>query len=70
MRSAIVTGATGMIGMSVARYLASKGVNTIALGRNLSNKDPAIFNFNTRLKYFEISMEEIHNLEKLIKQIS
>jgi UDP-glucose 4-epimerase len=70
MRSAIVTGATGMIGMSVARYLASKGVNTIALGRNLSNIDPAIFNFNTRLKYFEISMEEIHNLEKLIKQIS
>ena len=69
MKSAIVTGATGMIGMSVAKYLASKGINTIALGRNLSKIDPAILNFNTRLKYIEISMEEIYNLENRIEQI-
>jgi nucleoside-diphosphate-sugar epimerase len=70
MKSAIVTGATGMVGMSVAKYLASKGVNTIALGGNLSKIDPAMFNFSTKLKYFEISMEEIHNLENSIEQIS
>ena len=70
MKSAIVTGASGMIGMSVAKYLASKGVNTLALGGNLSKIDPAIFNFSTSLKYFEISMEEIHNLESSIEQIS
>lgn len=70
MKSAIITGATGMIGMSVAKYLASKEINTIALGRNLSKVDPAIFNFNNKLKYLEISMDEIHNLEKCIEQIS
>jgi UDP-glucose 4-epimerase len=70
MKSAIITGATGMIGMSVAKYLASKEINTIALGGNLSKIDPEIFNFNDKLKYFEISMEEIYNLEKCIEQIN
>lgn len=70
MKSAIVTGATGMVGMSVAKYLASKGVNTLALGGNLSKIDSAIFNFSTRLKYLEISMEEINNIENYIEQVS
>ena len=68
MKSAIVAGATGMIGRSVAQYLSSNGIYTIALGRNLSGISPAGLSSNKLLSYIEISMFELSKLQNYIEE--
>jgi UDP-glucose 4-epimerase len=70
MKSAIVTGATGMIGSVVANYLANNGIKTLALGRNLGKIDFKKFGVQNNLKFVEIPMTNIHTLEDYIWQVN
>jgi nucleoside-diphosphate-sugar epimerase len=66
---AIITGASGLVGMSVAKYLSSIGVQLLCLGRqNFSIQDCHKY-FGVRSKYISLSMRNISSLPENLKKI-
>lgn len=69
MDKAIITGATGLLGMSVAKYLSSFGVQLVCLGRqNLSAQDCYKY-FGEQSKYIRLAMKNITALPEKLKTI-
>ncbi len=69
MDKAIITGASGLVGMSVAKYLSSIGVQLLCLGRqNFSIQDCHKY-FGVRSKYISLSMRNISSLPENLKKI-
>ena len=67
MDKAIITGATGLIGASVAKYLTSLGVQLLCLGRrNLSEEECKKY-FGKKTKYMSLSMKNIALLPEKLK---
>lgn len=66
MRSAIVSGATGLVGSATAIELATRGIEVLALGRrNLGEVGKRKF-LNAGVAYLKLDMGEIHLLPKRI----
>lgn len=69
MKTAIVTGSTGLVGTSVARYLSSRGIDILCLGRKRLSKCDIKKQFKYDLNYIQLSMESILSLERKIDLI-
>ena len=70
MKKAIVTGANGLVGGSVVRYLVSNGIDVLCLGRQ--HLTPAKVNeiFEEGVKYIQLGMENIAELPDKIDRIN
>lgn len=69
MNKAIISGASGLVGMSVAKHLSSLGVQLLCLGRkNFSTQDCHKY-FGNKSKYISLSMRDISSLPEYIKKI-
>ena len=69
MRQAIITGGTGLVGSALARYLDSRGVMVLCLGRR--PLDPANISqiFGGRVAYLNLAMNDIGFLPQALKEI-
>jgi nucleoside-diphosphate-sugar epimerase len=56
---AIITGATGMLGMSVAKYLSSLGVQLLCLGREYRGPEQVTQDFGRGSRYLRLPMQNI-----------
>ncbi|MDG1012728.1 MAG: NAD(P)-dependent oxidoreductase [Luminiphilus sp.] len=70
MENAIITGATGLVGSAVARYLATHGVNVLCLGRQPLNSQKVTSLFGNGVTYLGLAMEEISSLPERMKELS
>lgn len=59
MKKAIITGATGLVGMAVAKHFASLGVETLCLGRQVLSPEDICNNFGAGSIYLCLAMEDI-----------
>jgi nucleoside-diphosphate-sugar epimerase len=68
MKKAIITGSTGLVGLSVVRKLTAAGIDVLCLGRqNIGRKDMNTY-FGNNALYIQLEMENIMSLgEKLEK---
>jgi len=69
MKKAIITGSTGLVGMAVARYLASIGIETLCLGRRKLCSENIKKYFGEGSRYLEIAMEEIDSLMERVESM-
>lgn len=66
MKKAIITGATGLVGMALARYLSSSGVETLCLGRQALSSEDICRNFGDGSRYLSLKMEDIVSLPERV----
>lgn len=68
MKSAIVSGATGLVGSAVIKELAYKGVKVLALGRQRISIAAVENNFGSKVTYLNIRLDEISSLPERIRK--
>ena len=66
MKKAIISGATGLVGMAVSKYLSSSGVETLCLGRHPMSPEEVCRNFGTGSHYLRLAMEDIASLPERV----
>jgi len=69
MKKAIITGATGLVGLCVARYLSAMGTDVLCLGRQSLNNTAAAQLFGDKISYLQLPMEDIYSLEAQLEKI-
>ena len=62
MKRAIITGSTGLLGLSVARYFSACGIDVLCLGRQRFDKESSHQYFGDHATYLQLEMEEILSL--------
>lgn len=70
MKKAIITGATGLVGSAVARYLVSQGVSVLCLGRQPLDQSNASRLFGDGVAYLKLNMDEVAALPERMKELS
>ena len=70
MDSAVITGATGLIGLAVAKYLSGLGIPALCMGRREISQDKVRDHFGEMSEYVRLSMDEINSLPDIIKSRS
>jgi nucleoside-diphosphate-sugar epimerase len=70
MKKAIISGATGLVGRSVARYLASNDVDVLCLGRQDFTPESTNEFFGEGVKYIQLDMKNISQLSDKIKYLN
>ncbi|MAJ45186.1 MAG: hypothetical protein CMF96_10655 [Candidatus Marinimicrobia bacterium] len=68
MRKAIISGSTGLVGVAVSNYLASKNVDILCLGRKPLTKLQIKETFGYPINYMVLPMQKINNLHKEIRK--
>lgn len=68
MERAIVTGSTGLIGSALVKFLLSKKIKVLCLGRKKLLSKEIIKKFGQKTQYLQINMKNIKNLAKKIKK--
>lgn len=66
MKKAIISGATGLVGMAVARHFSSLGVKTLCLGRQVLSLEDVRNNFGAESNYLCLAMEDIASLAQRV----
>jgi len=67
MKKAIITGSTGLVGLSVARKLSAAGIDVLCLGRqNIDMKEVSSY-FGNNALYIRLEMENIMSLDEKLK---
>jgi nucleoside-diphosphate-sugar epimerase len=66
---AIITGASGLVGTSVAKHLSSYGVQLLCLGRKDFSTEECHKYFGQQSKYISLSMRNISTLPEILKKI-
>ena len=66
MKTAIVSGATGMVGSSTARYLSEQGVRVLCLGRQDLNPVDTENVFGHNTTYASLAMSDVATLPKVL----
>lgn len=69
MKKAIITGSTGLVGMTIARHFASKGIEVLGLGSKNLESEYIKKHFHPTFTYIELSMENILSLKERIDEI-
>lgn len=69
MNKAIITGASGMVGMFVAKHLSSLGVELLCLGRKNFNTQDCHKYFGERSSYISLEMRDIAKLPENLNKI-
>ena len=67
MKKAIISGASGLVGMAVSEYLSSLGVETLCLGRHALSPEDVCSNFGTGSHYLRLAMEDIVSLPERVE---
>lgn len=70
MNKAIITGSTGLVGSAVARYLTSRGVSVLCLGRKRLNQSEVCHHFGGDVAYLRLNMDDVVTLPKRMKEMS
>lgn len=70
MKSAVVTGATGFLGNSIANFFSAIGVKTLCLGRSKINESEVATKFGANSMYAQIPMENLESLNSELKRKS
>lgn len=69
MKKAIITGSTGLVGMTVAKYLSRKGIDVLCLGRNELSIAEVKNKFDSdKIAYLSINMKDVLSLPDKIKK--
>jgi len=63
MKKAVITGATGMIGMALIQCLLDKNIEVLAITRENSNRSSNLEKFQNRIKILACDLENYHNLD-------
>ena len=63
MKRVVITGATGMIGMSLIQCMIEKNIEVLAIIRENSNRRNNLNKFNNKIKIVECNLENYCNLE-------
>lgn len=66
MKKAIITGATGLIGMAVARHFVSLGIEVLCLGRQTFSPEEINRLYGVGSNYLRLEMEDIASLVERI----
>ncbi len=66
MKKAIITGATGLIGSAFSKYLVSKNLEVLCIGRKQLTHLEIKKKFGYKARYFAIEMKNISNLNQFI----
>ena len=69
MKSAIISGSTGLIGSSFIKFLISKKIKVLCIGRKKISKKNLKKKFGLEVKYISLEMKKINNLKEKIKKI-
>lgn len=70
MKKAIITGAIGLVGLAVAKYLSNKGIDVLCLDRKQLDDIEIRNKFGSaNIKYLSIKMEDILSLHEEMKKI-
>ncbi len=70
MKSAIITGATGFIGSTLAKLLIDSNIKVLALGRKpWSEVDPKRLKPSNLLTYCQLNMDQISKLPEKVKEL-
>lgn len=64
MKRAIVTGATGLVGMAVARQLSAAGIDVLCMGRRTLPQASITEFFGAGANYLRLAMEDVASLEE------
>jgi nucleoside-diphosphate-sugar epimerase len=70
MNHAIISGATGMVGNAVTKFLIKKGVEVICLGRKLLSEDDIYKTFGKKINYLNLDMSNIEELPEIITKLN
>ena len=70
MKKAIITGSTGLVGSAVARYLASRGVSLLCLGRQPLDRLEVTRLFGDGVAYLRLDMDSVVSLPERMKELS
>jgi nucleoside-diphosphate-sugar epimerase len=70
IEKAIITGSTGLVGQSLAKFLANKKVDVICLGRQNLSKSDCNDMFGKEVKYLQLDMNSILDLEDILDNLN
>ena len=70
MKKAIITGGSGLVGRSLAKYLRSNGIDVLCLGRKHLGPNDVDQLFGKDVSYIQLAMEDIAELSDKISNIS
>ena len=62
MKKAVITGATGLVGMAVAKYFSSLGIELLCLGRQTLSPEDIAKHLGMGASYLRLAMEDIGSL--------
>ena len=62
MKKAIITGATGLVGMAVAKHFSKLGIEVLCLGRQILSPEDISRNFGVGSSYLRLAMEDMASL--------
>ena len=69
MKKAIITGASGLIGKILAKYLTSLGINVLCLGRQDLDLEKISNHFGEGVEYIQLEMKNISHLSKKLRDL-
>ena len=69
IHKAIISGGTGLVGQSVARYLANNGVDVLCIGRSSLLNSSVYEMFGKGVTYLKLDINDISDLDNKIKNI-
>jgi len=69
MKKAIITGASGLVGRSLAKYLSLHGIDVLCLGRRNLDSEYLDGLFGADIEYMQLEMKNISQLPQKIRDI-
>ncbi len=69
MKKAIITGSTGILGTSVAKFFTDNGIDVLCLGRKKLREEVVLERFGSKATYLNLNMEDILFLQKELCKI-
>jgi len=70
MKKAIITGASGLVGRSLAKYLSSVNIDVLCLGRQDRDSEHVRDYFGEAIPYIQLGMENISLLSEKISELN
>jgi len=70
MKKAIITGATGLVGMSVAKHFSKLGIEVLCLGRQILSPEDISRHFGVGSSYLRIDMEDMASLVEKVEAMA
>jgi nucleoside-diphosphate-sugar epimerase len=69
MKKAIITGATGLVGMAVAKHFSTLGIEVLCLGRQILSPKDISRHFGVGSTYLRLAMEDMASLAERVDSL-